>query len=187
MKNLKINNKKIKNILKKGIVLTTAVFTLASFSGCYAEQKPNNWPNEYAYIDQQNNEFDNYCKTIIRDETPVKAYKGSAISITIDKATYEIKEYIYNKTNFSIEIYDLTTGNMLVNASYLLYLDADKQNYKNIVNDKYVIDFVDISDYIENEKLKDYYTFEEIKNLEIKILESIKLIESYEESTQKVK
>lgn len=187
MKNLKINNKKIKNILKKGIVLTTVVVTLASFSGCYAEQKPNNWPNEYVYIDQQNNEFDNYYKTIIRDEKPVKAYKGSAISITIDKETYEIKEYIYNKTNFSIEIYDLTTGNMLVNASSFVYLDADKQNYKNIVNNKHVIDFVDISDYIEKEELKDYYTLEEIKNLETDILKSVKLIEEYEESSQKVK
>lgn len=187
MKNLKLNEKKLKDVIKRGFALTSVIFTLVTFSGCSKSQKLNNWPNEYAYINQENNEFDKYCKTIIKDGKPVKAYKGSAISITIDKYTYEIKEYIYNKTDWSIEIYDLTTGNMLVNASYLVFLDADKQNYKKIVNDKYVIDFLDISDYVEDEEVKDYYTFEEIKNLEVKILESIKLIESYEKSSQKVK
>ena len=34
MKNLKINDKKIKDVFKRGIALTAMVFTLATVSGC---------------------------------------------------------------------------------------------------------------------------------------------------------
>ena len=43
MKNLKINDKKIKEVFKRGISLTAMVFTLTTVSGC--AEIPADWPN----------------------------------------------------------------------------------------------------------------------------------------------
>ena len=44
------------------------------------------------------------------------------------------------------------------------------------MENNYVIKFTNLSDYIENLELKDYYTLDEIKELKPEIIEGLKLI-----------
>jgi len=179
MKKLNYNKNKFKKIAKKGITLIALTTTLTILPGC--TKIPENWPEGFEYIDQENNSFDDYHKTIIKDGTPVEVYKGENISLAIDKKTFEAKKYIYDMGLVS-EIYDFDTGYRLVSI-VLLSVDG-KENSEKIIENNYVVDFTNISDYVESETLKEYYTIEEIEELEPKIIESIKLMEK---GSQKIK
>jgi len=187
MKNLKINEKKIKDVFKRGIALTAMVFTLATVSGC-AEKQPANWPNEFQYISQENNEFEKYTSSVIRNGQPAKGYKGENIAVAINKETYEVKEYIFRRGAISGEIYDLNTGYMIAEVFLTTQSwDTSIKNNEVILDNCYVVEFVNINNYVEGHNLQEYYTLEEIKNLEPTIVESVKKINEYENNQQKTK
>lgn len=174
MKNININEKKIKDITKRSIALATSVFTLAILSGC-SKKLPEGWPSEFAYIEQDYNKFDKFWKTIIKDGQPTIAYKGSNIALAINKENFEVKEYIFNETVISADVYDLLTGYLIVDTSvFSLPVDNNVANWDIIDDNNYIVDFVNIGDYIEGEQLKEYYTLEEIRNLEPAIVNSLK-------------
>lgn len=81
MNNLKINEQAVKKIVKRNIALISTVFTLVTLSGCVKNKKPEDWPSEFTYIEQENNYFDDFYKTVIKDDVPTIVYKGSAISL----------------------------------------------------------------------------------------------------------
>ena len=186
MKNLKINDKRIKDICKKGFVLTTMLFSLTTISGC--TETPADYPNEFIYINQEFNEFDKFSKTIIKEGRPTTAYKGENLAVAINKETYEVKEYIFREGSLSGEIYDLNTGYLIVDVIILTNpYDDSVRNNKVILDNNYVVEFRNINDYIEGHNLQEYYTLEEIKNLEPIIIESIKKINEFENNNQKTK
>ena len=187
MKNLKVNTKKIKDLLKRGCALTTLVFTLSSLSGC-SNNLPEDWPNEFIYINQENNRFDDYTSTVIKNGQPTTVYNGENIAVVINKETFEVKEYIFHKGAVSGQIYDLNTGHMIVE----LFItsspwDASINNNNVILDNGYVVEFVEIQNYIEGHKLQEHYTLEEIKELEETIVDSVKKIIEYEKGQQKTK
>lgn len=187
MKNLKINDKKIKDVFKRGIALTTMVVTLATVSGC-TEKLPTDWPAEFYYISQEHNDFEDYTITLIRNGEPTTVYKGENISITIDKETYEVKEYIFCKGILSGEIYDLKTGYLIAEGSFITgYTGYSQKNGHVILDNCYVVDFVNINNYVEDHNLQEYYTLDEIRNLEPTIIEAVKKINEYESNNQKTK
>lgn len=179
MSKLKYNKNYFQKVTKKGIAVVALATSLTILPGC--TKIPEDWPEGFTYIDQENNNFDDYHKTIIKDGVPVEVYKGENISLAIDKNTFEAKKYIYD-TGIVSEIYDFDTGYRLVSV-VLLSVDG-KENSEKITNNSYVVDFANISDYVEGETLKEYYTLEEIEELEPKIIESIKLMEK---GSQKIK
>lgn len=170
---------KLNDLRKRGISLLTAAFTVVSLSGC--AEVPEDYPEEFYHIEQEANHFDDFYKTVIRDGEPVTVYKGENISLVIDKETFEVKEYIYHNTALTAQIYDLSTGYLIVDASIVSHkADADYKNYEKIIYDNYIVEFVNISDYIEDAELKEWYSIEEIKDLEPRIIESLKIINEYE-------
>ena len=179
MKIEKLNEKKLKEVLKKGIVLTNIVFTLTSVSAC-ANQVPGDWPNEFSYVSQEDNNFEDFTKTVIRDGQPTKVYSGKNIAVAINKETYEVDEYIFWEGAISGKIYDLKTGYLIVNISIATtYGDTNVKNNDVILDNCYVVEFRNIGDYIEGEELKENYTLEEIQNLEPAIVEAVKKINEH--------
>ena len=176
---------KLNDLRKRGISLLTAAFTVVSLSGCV--HVPEDYPEEFIYIEQDANHFDDYYKTVIRNGEPVTVYKGENISLVINKETFEIKECIYRNSVITAQIYDLSTGYLIVDANIAsLKSDADYKNYEKLIENSYIVEFVNISDYIEDEELKEWYSLDEIKKLEPRIIESLKIINEYE-SKVKVK
>jgi len=176
---------KLNDLRKRGISLLTAAFTVVSLSGCATV--PEDYPEEYYYIDQVTNEFDNFTKTIIRNGEPVTVYSGKNIALAFDKETFDVKEYIYKQSSLSGQIYDLSTGYVLVDVYKFSFASrTDEKNYNKLKEENYIVEFVNISDYIEDAELKEWYSLEEIKELESRVLESLKIINEYE-SKVKVK
>ena len=170
---------KFNDLRKRGISLLTAAFTVVSLSGCV--KVPEDYPQEFSYIEQDANHFDDFNKTVIRDGEPVTVYKGENISLVINKETFDVKECIYHNTAITAQIYDLSTGYLIVDASIVSHKgDADYKNYEKLIEDSYIVEFVNISDYLEDEELKEWYTLDEIKELEPKVIDSLKIVNEYE-------
>lgn len=192
MKKLNVNEEKFKKVLKAGIALTSATFVLVSFTRCSKQSTPIpvDYPSGYEYINQENNKFEELYTTVIREGKPVKAYNKENISITINKDTFEVKEYIYDEGVISAQIYDLETKYLIAEVSLsdnVISAKKDMINWEIISENTYIVDFKNLEAYIEGETSKNFYTLEEIRELEPKIVESVKLILEYEEGYQKVK
>lgn len=171
MKNLRLNENKIRDVTKRGIILVTALFTFVTFKECSKIKKiiAQSIVKDY-------NSLDDYTKTITENGISTQVYSGKNIALTIDKDTYEVKEYIYEKTILGFTIYDLTTGHKIATISFLNFDDSDNiKVWNEIKENNYVVIFANIGDYIEDEKLKEYYSLIEIKNLESKIINNLML------------
>ena len=180
----------IKNINKKAISLIMSGITLISIPTFTSWSKKQE--NGLYLISQDSNDFDNYKKTIIKDGKPVTVYSGDNIVITVDKETLDINEYICRSKSLSEidDIYDLRTGEILVNKYKDVIEDysyLSKNNFDKITDNKYIVPFTNIDDYIENNSLKKYYSLDEIEELESKIVDSIKLINGHQKVKEKSK
>ena len=173
----------IKNINKKALSLAMAgvtFITIPTFTSCSKKNEEG-----FYSISQDRNEFNKYKKIIIKDGEAQTVYYGENIVLTVDKSTFELKEYIASSGTLDIldNIYDLRNEELLVYKSkYEVenYTYSSKGNYNKLIDNKYIIPFKDIGDYVEGETLKKYYTLDEIEKLELEILDSIRKISEYE-------
>jgi hypothetical protein len=176
---------KFNDLRKRGISLLTAAFTVVSLSGCV--QVPEDYPEEFIYVEQDSNHFDDFHKIVIRDGEPLTVYSGKNIFLAYDKETFDVKEYVYEYGSISAKIYDLSTGYMIVDASVFSHPSGnDASNWEILEENNYLVFLAEISDYLEDEEVKEWYTLDEIKELEPKIIESLKIINEYD-SKVKVK
>lgn len=179
MKNLKINEKKMNEILKKGIALISVPIVLTTVSGC-SQSVPEDWPSEFSYVSQENNNFEDLSKIVIQNGEAVSVYPGENIAVAVNNDTYDVKEYLFYNGFLSGTAYDMETGYLI---SDLFVTDttssADYKNVKSIYDNNSVIEFSELGDYVEGEETKEYYTLEEIRALEPIIVESVKKINNY--------
>jgi len=172
-------NKKTKTRICAAAVATIMTFSLA---GCSKDTVSTEL--EKPSISSEYNKYDKYVKFRMIDGVPTRCYRGSNISITINKETNEIDEYIYNKGSLIYEVYELPTGDMIAYTDTII--TAYGLDYlNNIIRNSNVVDFVDIDCYVEGETCKEWYTMEEIKELEPKILESVLKIREAEKQLKK--
>lgn len=135
------------------------------------------YPEGFTYISQEGNTFNEYCKKIIVDGEEVLVYRGFNVFLTIDEKTYEVKEYIYNKGAVTDKVYDLATGYMLVDGTLISFPeDEEVINWDKIIEGNHIFDFAYIDDYLENPEYKEWYTLEEIKELEQVIVDALKVL-----------
>lgn len=181
MSNLKINDKKIKEALKKCVVLTTIVSTLVMIPACDKDIKTDD-------ISYTNEEKEAYVKTVVINDRLTNLYRGQNLMLAIDKETYEVKKYvlhnedIYDKTSYLEKGYIMAAGFIITYPN-----DYNVFSTKIILDDYYIVKFVDINDYVEGHKLKDYYTLEEIEGLQSILIKSIKKTNEFEKNNQKIK
>jgi len=142
----------------------------------------NTIPDSYNIPTQYSN-VESYYKFKVINEEAVKYYDSKNVYILYDKETYAISEFIYaDKTVYDlgfpttgIELYDLSTEEMLVYDNGLgTYYNLEY--YNSIRENNYQVCLSDIGDYIEGEIAQEYYSLEEIRNLEPKIAEGLKII-----------
>lgn len=165
---------KIKNIKVRGIALLTAAFTVVGISKMMNEV-PENYPSEFEYISQYENNFTEYFETIKTDDEYKIAYTGKNISFAINKNTFEATKYIYEVDDYKGEIYDLQSAKMIVNIDGPVTLwNKSLHNWKKILDENYIVDLVNISDYIEGAELKETYTYLELEEIESLIVEAVK-------------
>ena len=169
--------KKLRNVFQRGISLFTSAFVIVLVSQC--KSVPGNSSRRVSYEDYQSNYSNEYCKSIAKEDGSFFIYKADNVFLIINKETFEVKEYISDNGSLNGNIYDVSTGYM-INDSGLFDDSNNFSNEKLLKENNYIVWIRNVSDYIEDEEVKDWYTIEEIKELEPAIIESLKIINEYE-------
>ena len=159
---------------KKGLFTLCLITVLLTSSGC---SKNDNGVPHLSPIDEDYYEFEEYYKYTVINNEARKSYKAENIFLLYDKDTYEVNEYIYVDRMLATQLYDLETEELLVHSNNLT-TTYNKDYYEYLVDNTYHVYLPDIGNYIEGMEAKDYYTLEEIKELEPQILEGLKIINS---------
>lgn len=169
--------------MKKSLLAIGMAGVMLGSSGCSTHIDGQ---NSFKKIPQDHSRVNDYKKEIVRDGNVVTVYKAENVLILYDKETYELEEYLYCDTNhfgFEIELYNLESEEMLVwsngisttyNRDYYNYLKEN--NYQIFISNAFC--------YVEDCEIKEYYSLEEIKNLEIQILDRLKNIHNVKYKTK---
>lgn len=158
--------------IKKRLLALGLAGVMISSSGCNKKEKEIS--SEYSNVE-------NYYKYVIQNNEAVKLYNSENVYLLFNKETYEVNEYLYNDKDVllgltnQIELYDLKNENMLVYSDGMS-TTFNEEYYKYLLENNYQVCLTDVSDYIEGHIRKEYYSLEEIKELEPQIAEGLKII-----------
>lgn len=165
--------------IKKRLLALGLAGVMLGTAGCASNKDENEVP-EHVSISSEYSNVDDYYKYVIQNGETVKLYNSANVYLLFDKETYDVSEYIYRDhvTWFGgVELYDLKSEEMLVygdgiNTTY------NKEYYKYIIDNNYQVCLTEVSDYVEGHTDKDYYSLDEIRELEPQIAENLKIINS---------
>ena len=174
-----MDKEKLKEI-KKELLALGIVSIMIGFGYNNSKEVKNNIkvPSKYSKID-------NYYKYQIIDNKNTKLYNSKNIYLFFDKETFLVSEFIYNGATYfkGIALYDLESEEMLSYGDNLI-TNYNLEYFHSLLENSYQVSLNNIGNYIEGYIPKDYYTLDEIKELEIIIKEKLKNINSFKIKTR---
>lgn len=169
--------KKLKNdLIVLGLIggLATPVIVPVVYS---AKNKDENGIPKYVSIPSEYSDVDDYYKYVIQDGKTVKLYNSQNIYLLFDKETYEVTEYIYYNRIIGCELYDLSSENMIFYSDGI-GISYNDEYFNYLIENNYQVCLAETSDYVEEHTSKEYYSIDEIRELEPQIAEGLKIINS---------
>lgn len=170
-----------KNKIKNCVFKTGVLLTLAAGGFCLMKDSKVEPVRTLDYINQDFSQIDKYTSQAIKDDKVVKVYKADNVYILYDD-NFVPHEYIYNyeKQGFvsCMELYDLRSEELLAYDKY----DIECRNigyYNELVLSNNQICLKEICNYVPEAEVKDYYTLEEITELEKQALENVQKYKLY--------
>lgn len=174
--------------IKKRLLALGLAGVMLGTAGCASNKDENEVPKHVPISSEYSNVDDCY-KYVMQNGEAVKLYNSTNVYLLFNKETYEVSEYIYYRRNIlgglgsHVELYDLPNENMLVysdgiNTTY------NEEYYKYLIENNYQVCLTEVSDYVEGHTGKEYYSLDEIKELEPQISESLKIINSAKVKTK---
>ena len=163
--------------IKKRLLALGLAGVMIGTAGCTTSKNENGEPSRIS-ISQEYSNFEDYYKYAMKNGKAVKVYNSQNVYLLYDKETYEVKEYIFKSpiTFFGgAELYDLETEEMLAYGDGLS-TTYNKEFYEYLIENNYQVCLTEVSTYIEGHITKEYYSLDEIKELEKQIEESLRLI-----------
>jgi len=174
--------------MKKELLALGLAGVMFGTVGCSSNKDENGVP-KLVPISSEYSNVDDYCKYIIQNGEALKVYNGSNVYMLFNKETYEVSEYMYCRKiilgglGTHLELYDLPSENMLVYSDGIT-TTYNEEYYDYIRENNYQVCLSDVSDYIEGYAGKEYYSLDEIRELEPQIVESLKIISSAKVKTK---
>lgn len=179
-----MDKNKLIEIKKRLLALGLAGVMLGTV-GCTSNKDENGVPTHDSISSEYSN-VDDYYKYVMQSGEAVKLYNSANVYLLFDKETYEVSEYIYRDhvTCFGgVELYDLESEEMLVYSDGIKCV-CNGEYYKYIIENNYQVCLTEVSDYVEGHASKEYYSLDEIKELEPQIAEGLKIINSAKVKTK---
>lgn len=131
-------------------------------------------PSEYSHPEE-------FYKYAVVDGQAIKLYDSSSIYLLYDKETYEVDEYLF-KNQFTFlgdeyggELYDLENEELLAYSNGIAS-SYNKEYYNYLMENNYLVILSNLSDYVDDCNIEEYYSLEEIRELEPQIAQGLKLI-----------
>ena len=124
---------------------------------------------------------EDFYKYDIVNNKAQKLYNSSNVYLAFNKETYEVEEYLFSTQftlldmNFGLELYSLEDEELLAYGNGITE-PYNGDYFDSIVENNYTICLNEVGNYIENFEIKEYYSLEEIIELEPLVLNGLKLI-----------
>lgn len=182
-----MDKNKLIEIKKRLLALGLAGVMLGTAS-CTSNKDENGVPKHVSISSEYSN-VDDYYKYVMQNGEAVKLYNSANVYLLFNKETYEVSEYIYYIRNIlgglgsHVELYDLSNENMIVYSDGIS-TTYNEEYYKYLIENNYQVCLTEVSDYVEGHTGKEYYSLDEIKELEPQIAESLKIINSAKVKTK---
>lgn len=163
--------------LKKRLLSLGLAGVMLGTAGCTSSKNENGEPSRVS-ISQEHSNIEDYYKYVMQNGKAVKLYNSQNVYLLYNKETYEVNEYIFqNQVTWfgGGELYDLETEEMLVYGDGIA-TTYNEEFYKYLIENNYQVCLNDVCDYVEGYVAKEYYSLDEIKELEPQIEESLKII-----------
>lgn len=182
-----MDKNKLIEIKKRLLALGLAGVMLGTV-GCASNKDENGIP-KHTSISSEYSNVDDYYKYVVQNGEAIQLYNSANVYLLFNKETYEVSEYIYYKKDIlgglgnHVELYDLLNENMLFYSDGIS-TTYNKEYYNYLIENNYQVCLTEVSDYIEGHTGKEYYSLDEIKELEPQIVESLKIINSAKAKTK---
>lgn len=182
-----MNKNKLVQIKRRLLALGLAGIMFGT-TGCANNQNENE-ESKSTIISSEYSNIENYYKYVVKNGEAVKLYNSQNVYLLYNKESYDVTEYIYYMKNIlgglgtHVELYDLLSEQMLVYCNGIA-TTYNREDYRNIVESTYQVCLADASDYVEGHNSKEYYSLDEIRELEPQIRESLKLINKVKTKTK---
>ena len=174
--------------IKKRLLTLGLAGVMIGTAGCTSNKDEKGVPKNVPISSEYSN-VDDYYKYVMQNGEAVKLYNSANVYLLFNKETYEVSEYIYYIRNIlgglgsHVELYDLPNENMIVYSDGIS-TTYNEEYYKYLIENNYQVCLTEASDYIEGHTGKEYYSLDEIKELEPQIAESLKIINSAKVKTK---
>ena len=174
--------------IKKRLLALGLAGVMLGTAGCTSNKDENGVPKHVSISSEYSN-VDNYYKYVMQNGEAVKLYNSANVYLLFNKETYEVSEYIYYRRNIlgglgsHVELYDLPNENMIVYSDGIS-TTYNEEYYKYLIENNYQFCLTEVSDYVEGHTGKEYYSLDEIKELEPQIAEGLKIINSAKVKTK---
>lgn len=174
--------------IKKRLLALGLAGVMLGTAGCTSNKDENGVPKHVSISSEYSN-VDDYYKYVMQNGEAVKLYNSANVYLLFNRETYEVSEYIFYKKNIlgglgcHVELYDLQNENMIVYSDGIS-TTYNEEYYKYIIENNYQVCLTEVSDYVEGHTGKDYYSLDEIRELEPQIAESLKIINSAKVKTK---
>ena len=168
--------------IKKRLLALGLAGVMLGTAGCTSNKDENGIPKHVSISSEYSN-VDDYYKYVMQNGEAVKLYNSANVYLLFNKETYEVSEYIYYERNIlgglgtHVELYDLPNENMIVYSDGIS-TTYNEEYYKYLIENNYQVCLTEVSDYVEGHTGKEYYSLDEIKELEPQIAKSLKIINS---------
>lgn len=174
--------------IKKRLLALGLAGVMLGTAGCTSNKDENGVPKRVSISSEYSN-VDDYYKYVMQNGEAVKLYNSANVYLLFNKETYEVSEYIFYKKNIlcglgcHVKLYDLLNENMIVYSDGIS-TTYNEEYYKYIIENNYQVCLIEVSDYVEGHTGKEYYSLDEIRELEPQIAESLKIINSVKVKTK---
>ena len=174
--------------IKKRLLALGLAGVMLGTAGCTSNKDENGVPKHVSISSEYSN-VDNYYKYVMQNGEAVKLYNSANVYLLFNKETYEVSEYIYYRRNILgglgsyVELYDLPNESMIVYSDGIS-TTYNEEYYKYLIENNYQVCLTEVSDYVEGHTGKEYYSLDEIKELEPQIVEGLKIINSAKVKTK---
>ncbi len=173
-----MNKKKLIEIKKRLLALGLVGIMLGT-GGC--SEDTNDKESTRVPIPEEYSHPEDFYKYAVVNGQATKLYNSSNVYFAFDKETYEVKEYLFStqftllKMNFGLELYSLEDEELIAYGNGITE-PYNGDYFDFIVENNYTICLNEVGNYIEGFEVKEYYSLEEIIELEPLVLNGLKLI-----------
>lgn len=163
--------------IKKRLIALGLAGVMLGTAGCASSKNENGEPSRVS-ISQEHSNVEDYYKYVMQNGEAVKLYNSQNVYLLYNKETYEVNEYIFqNQVTWfgGAELYDLETEEMLAYGDGIS-TTYNRAFFEYLIENNYQVCLNEVSDYVEGHVAKEYYSLDEIKELEPQIEESLRII-----------